>query len=66
MRLFTFSTTSHPSFEGEGVDFEDGTAAYRLKENSGAWSKPFAGSTDDIEFQFGGLPGYTFDYEDEE
>lgn len=64
MRRFTFTTTAVPKYEGEGVDFEDGTASYRLKENSGAWSKPYAGRVEDIAFQYGGLAGYSFSYTD--
>lgn len=64
MRRFSFTTTSVPKHQGEGVDFEDGVASYRLKENTGAWSKPYAGSVDDLEYQYGGLPGYSLTYED--
>ncbi|MEU8317090.1 hypothetical protein AB0C33_01865 [Nonomuraea sp. NPDC048881] len=64
MRRFTFTTTATPRHQGEGVDFGDGTAAYRLKENTGAWSKPYAGRVQDIAFQYGGLDGYSFSYID--
>lgn len=64
MRRFTFTTTAVPKHEGEGVDFQDGTAAYRLKENGGAWSKPYAGKVGDITYQYGGLAGYSFSYVD--
>jgi len=65
MRLFIFTTTAVPKHTGEGVDFEDGTASYRLSENDGAWSKPYAGAVGDIAYQYGGLPGYSLEYADE-
>jgi len=64
MKRFTFTTTATPQHRGEGVDYEDGTASYRLKENTGAWSKPYSGAVSDIPYQFGGLAGYIFSYLD--
>lgn len=64
MRRFSFVTTATPTHIGEGVDFEDGRASYRLKENDGNWSMPYSGAIADITYQYGGLPGYVFTYED--
>jgi hypothetical protein len=65
MRLFTFTTTSNPKYSGEGVDWEDGRATYRHSVNGSEFYGPSTGQVSDIEYQYGGLPGYSFDYADE-
>lgn len=65
MRLFTFTTTSDPKYSGEGIDWEDNRATYRLSVDDSPFYAPVTVNVDDLEYQYGGLPGWSFDYEDE-
>jgi hypothetical protein len=65
MRRFTFTTTATPQYSGEGVDWEDGSATYRIKVGTVQdFEKPFTGAVADLTFAYGGLPGYSLTYSD--
>lgn len=64
MRRFTFTTTG-PAYSGEGVDWEDGSATYRIKVGSATVFEAMVnGQTSDLTTAYGGLPGYSLDYAD--
>lgn len=65
MRRFTFTTTG-PAYSGEGVDWEDGSAVYRIKvgANTTKFEATVNGQVSDLTTAYGGLPGYSLDYTD--
>lgn len=60
MIRFTFTTTSTPQYAGQGVDWEDGRATYRISVDGAAYTQPINGATADMSYAYGGLPGYTY------
>lgn len=66
MRRFTFTTDATPNYAGIGVDWEDGSASYRVSLNGSPLEPPIYGQVSDLVDFYGGLEGFSVDYQDDE
>jgi hypothetical protein len=61
MRRFTFECDQ---YSGIGVDWGKGRCTYRLAMDETHYYPPVTANVNDLEDQYGGLPGFSFDYLD--